>query len=144
MSLQAHTIMSNTKRKSAQNYEHRWGWLVLFTSSATLVCCALPIFLVTLGLGAVSASLFSALPVLVSLAQYKTIIFLVSALLLMVSGWSLFRHNRHCPIDPELAEQCQKAHNVNKLIWLSSVGIWIVGFGAAYLILPISLMLENG
>jgi len=48
----------------------RWGWLVLFTSSATLICCALPILLVTLGLGAVSASLFSTLPFLVVLAWH--------------------------------------------------------------------------
>lgn len=136
------TIMNITK--NTQGNQRRWGWLALFTSSATLVCCALPILLVTLGLGAVSASLFSTLPFLVSLAQHKTIIFLASALLLVVSGWSLFRHNRHCPIDPDLAEQCRKAHSINKLIWLSSVAIWVVGFSAAYLILPISLMLENG
>jgi len=49
----------------------RWAWLVLFAFSTTLVCCALPILLVSLGLGAVSASLFANLPFLVTLAQYK-------------------------------------------------------------------------
>ena len=29
----------------------RWGWLVVFTTTSTLLCCALPIALVSLGLG---------------------------------------------------------------------------------------------
>ena len=48
-----------------------WGWLVLFATSTTLVCCALPIMLVTVGFGAVSAALFSNLPFLVTLAKFK-------------------------------------------------------------------------
>lgn len=48
------------------------GWLTLLTSGTTLVCCALPIALVTLGFGATVAALTSALPVLVTLSGYKT------------------------------------------------------------------------
>ncbi|MDQ7050407.1 MAG: hypothetical protein Q9M92_13100 [Enterobacterales bacterium] len=36
----------------------KWGVIILFTSSATLLCCALPILLVSLGMGAVVASLY--------------------------------------------------------------------------------------
>ena len=39
-----------------------WSWVLLFTTSATLICCALPIFLVTLGMGAAVATLASAAP----------------------------------------------------------------------------------
>jgi hypothetical protein len=69
----------------------RWGWLVLFTSSSTLICCALPIFLVTLGLGAVSATLFETLPFLVTLAKHKLWMFVGSAAMLALGGWALYR-----------------------------------------------------
>jgi len=119
----------------------RWGWLVLFASSTTLVCCALPILLVSVGLGAVSASLFANVPFLVTFAQYKTWMFGASGGLLAFSAWLLFRSGRACPADPELAELCEKAQRWNiKLFW-ASIGIWAVGLGTAYLALPVYLWL---
>lgn len=124
--------------------EHRWGWLVLFTSSSTLICCALPILLVSLGLGAVSASLFASFPFLVTLAQYKTWMFAGSGAVLVLAAWLLYRPGRICPADPDLALQCDIAHRWNtRLFWLASV-IWIVGFAAAYLALPVYSWLEDG
>ncbi len=117
----------------------KWAWLVLFTSATTLVCCALPILLVTLGLGAVSASLFANLPILVTLAQYKAWMFAGSGAVLMLTAWLLFRPGRACPADPDLAKQCDRAHRWNtRFFWASGV-IWLVGFAAAYLALPIYL-----
>jgi len=84
--------------------QKKWGWFVLFTSSSTLLCCALPILLVTLGLGAVSATLFETLPILVTIAQNKLWMFVGSAVLLAFSGVALYRPGRHCPTDPVLAE----------------------------------------
>jgi hypothetical protein len=122
----------------------RWSWLVLFASSTTLVCCALPILLVSIGLGAVSASLFASLPFLVTMAQYKAWMFAGSGGVLVLAAWLLFRPGRACPADPVLAEQCDKAHRWNKRFYWVSVGIWVAGFGAAYLALPIYLWLEGG
>ena len=122
----------------------RWSWLVLFASSTTLVCCALPILLVSVGLGAVSASLFANLPFLVTLAQYKAWMFAGSGGVLLLAAWLLFRPGRACPADPVLAEQCEKAQRWNKRFYWVSVGIWVAGFGAAYLALPIYLWLEGG
>lgn len=130
-------------KPTTTNNQRPLGWLVLFTSSATLICCALPIALVTLGLGAVSASFFSTLPWLVTLTKYKLFVFLISAGLLGIGGWSLFRANRVCPIDPDLARHCNQAHRFNKRIWVFSIVIWLVGFSTAYLALPIMLMIEN-
>ncbi len=121
-----------------------WTWIVLFTSSTTLVCCALPILLVTLGLGAVSASLFANLPLLVTLAQYKAWMFTGSVAVLLVTAWLLFRPGRACPTDPELAEQCDNAHRWNIRFLGASVVIWVVGFAAAYLALPIYLWFSDG
>ena len=122
----------------------RWSWLVLFASSTTLVCCALPILLVSLGLGAVSASLFASLPFLVTLAQYKAWMFAGSGAVLLLAAWLLFRPGRACPADPDLAEQCEKAHRWNTRLYWVSVGIWVIGLGAAYLALPVYLWLEGG
>ena len=117
----------------------KWTWLVLFTSSTTLVCCALPILLVSLGLGAVSASLFANLPFLVTLAQHKGWMFTGSGGVLILAGWLLFRSGRACPTDPELAKLCERAYRWNSRFFWVSVAIWALGFGAAYLALPIYL-----
>ena len=122
----------------------RWAWLVLFASSTTLVCCALPIFLVSLGLGAASASLFANLPFLVTLAQYKEWMFAASGGVLALSAWLLFHSGNACPADPELAEQCEKVQRWNIKIYWVSVGFWVAGFGTAYLALPIYSWLEGG
>ena len=51
------------------------GWLTLFVASGTLICCALPIILVTLGLGATVAALSSNAPFLVILTLHKVWVF---------------------------------------------------------------------
>ena len=43
----------------------------LFTSFGTLICCALPALLVTIGSGAVLAGLISNVPQLLILSKYK-------------------------------------------------------------------------
>ena len=83
--------MTNAKT-NAIDQGHR-GWLVLFTSSTTLICGALPIVLVSLGLGAVSASWFSNLPFLVIVAQYKTLLFILSGGVLAIAAYLVFKPN---------------------------------------------------
>ncbi len=122
----------------------KWSWLVLFASSTTLVCCALPILLVSLGLGAVSASLFASLPILVTLAHYKAWMFAGSGGVLALAAWLLFRSGRVCPADPDLAAQCENVQSWNKRLYWVSAGIWLLGFGAAYLALPIYLWFDGG
>lgn len=129
--------MTEASDRAAAVEQSRWGWLVLFTSSSTLICCALPILLVTLGLGAVSATLFETLPFLVTLAKHKFWMFIGSAAMLALGGWALYRPGRYCPTDPVLAQKCEAAHRWNKRIWWASIVIWAVGFFAAYLSLPL-------
>lgn len=112
-------------------------WLSLFASTGTLICCALPIILVTLGLGATVAALTSAFPFLITLSQYKIWVFTFSGAMLGVSGWLLYRPGRSCPADPELGALCEKANVWNRRIYWSSVTIWVIGFFAAYLALPL-------
>ncbi len=62
------------------------SWLTLFASGGTLICCALPIILVTLGLGATVAAFTSSFPLLVTIAQHKAWVFTGSGALLLLSG----------------------------------------------------------
>jgi hypothetical protein len=119
-------------------------WLSLFVSAGTLVCCALPIVLVTLGFGAAVAVTTSAFPFLITLSQHKAWVFVFSGFILGVSGWPLYRPGRHCPSDPELKELCDRALVLNRRIYWASVVVWSVGFFAAYLALPLRIWLENG
>ena len=119
------------------NQQIALSWITLLASTGTLLCCALPILLVSLGFGAVVATLTSSLPVLVTLAEYEPWMFSVSVLLLGATAWVLWIRPQHCPSDPELAVRCAQARVWNKRVfWMASV-VWGVGFTAAYLLLPI-------
>lgn len=118
-------------------------WLALFTTTGTLVCCALPITLVSLGLGATLASLLTAAPFLVTLSQQKLWVFSISGALLGVSGWLMYRPGRACPVDPELGRMCSRTQRWNRRIFWVSVALWCLGFSAAYLALPIYQWFEG-
>ncbi len=118
-------------------------WLTLFASTGTLVCCALPATLVTLGLGATVATLTSSFPFLITLSQHKVWVFGLSGALLLVSGWLLYRAGRSCPVDPELGALCEKSRIWNTRIYWISVVIWSIGFSVAYLALPLRIWLES-
>ncbi len=115
--------------------------LTLLTTTGTLLCCALPIIFVSLGFGATIAAATSSLPFLITLSQHKLWIFLFSAFMLVLSGWLLYRTGRHCPTDPEQAAICTAAYRWNKRIYWVSAGIWLLGFIAAYVLLPLQIWL---
>ncbi len=112
--------------------------LTLFTSSGTMICCALPITLVSLGLGSAVVGLTGAFPWLITLSQHKGWVFAVSAILLIAGGWMIYRPGRSCPADPELQRLCARADFRNRRLYWISFSIWLIGFFAAYLLLPIS------
>ena len=87
--------MLNLKLKGFnKNSEQRTGlglsWLALFASTGTLICCAFPILLVSLGFGATVAAITSSIPVLITLSQYKVWIFIISGVLLAGSAWLIW------------------------------------------------------
>jgi len=118
------------------------SWLTLFASGGTLICCALPIILVTLGLGATVAAFTSSFPVVVTIAQHKVWVFTGSGALLLLSGWLMYRPGRACPADPELRRLCDQTQVWNRRIYWSSAALWGIGFFAAYLALPLRIFLD--
>ncbi len=130
------------KNKLADS-ETRLTWLALFTTMGTIVCCALPITLVALGMGATMASLVSNVPFLVTLSQHKILVFTISGFLLAASGWLLYRSGRTCPTDPKLAELCIRTEKWNRRIFWFSITLWGVGFFAAFLALPLQIWFDG-
>ncbi len=112
--------------------------LALFTSTGTLVCCALPIALVSIaGLGAVVASMTSSFPILITLSQHKGWVFGLSGMMLAAAGWFVWRPGRACPTDPALARWCATFQTWNQRIIVVSAVFWSTGFFAAFLALPL-------
>lgn len=116
--------------------------LALFASIGTLICCALPLLLVTLGFGATVAALTSSVPWLISLSEHKEWIFMGSGVLLLLAAWLLHRPAQPCPSDPELQRLCNRTRAWNGRIFWASAVTWGIGFLAAYLLLPLQLWLD--
>ncbi|MGQ5701159.1 hypothetical protein ACUJ46_03790 [Sandaracinobacteroides sp. A072] len=108
--------------------------LSLFASLSTLLCCALPALLVTLGLGAVLAGLVSAAPWLVELSRHKVWLFTGSGLLLLGAFLVQRRAARlPCPADPARAAACQRLRALSAVTMGLSAAIWVIGFFFAFL-----------
>lgn len=117
-------------------------FVTLLGSTGTLVCCALPILLVTLGLGSAVVGLTGAFPWLITLSQHKAWVFAASGGMLALSGWLIYRSGRQCPADPALAALCARADRWNRRVLILAGGIWVLGFSAAYLLLPLTRLFE--
>lgn len=113
------------------------GGAALLLAGGTLLCCALPILLVSLGLGATVAALTSSLPWLVALSQYKAGMFIGAAVVLVVTAMLVWRPGRACPSDPELARVCARADRWNRRMLWAAAAIWMAGFFMAYAWLPV-------
>ena len=119
------------------------GWVSLFASTSTWICCALPILLVTVGAGATLAGITKQFPLLTVLGAHKNWMFAISGVLLTAAAGLTWRSGQHCPADPVLAQQCQRTQRWNKrILWVSLI-VWSIGFIAAYLALPMRMYLDQ-
>ena len=114
----------------------RWGTaLTAFSPVAvatTLVCCALPITLVSLGLGSTMAVLISVAPWLVTISRYKIWFFLGTGLVLALTYWMLYRSARlRCVPDAQCAPANPLGRWARRVFW-ASVALYLVGVGTAY------------
>jgi len=108
--------------------------LSLFASTSTLLCCALPALLVTVGLGASLAGLVTAAPWLVALTAYKAWLFAGSGLMLVAAGLMHRRAARlPCPADKAKAAACMRLRAFSGWMLGISAAVWAVGFFFAFL-----------
>lgn len=111
----------------------RLSTLSLFTSFSTLICCALPALLVTLGAGATLSTLISHVPQLVWVSEHKPEVFGLAGTMLLVAGYFQWRgRNAPCPADPQLAAVCRQARRNAKWVYWISVAIYAVGAWFAF------------
>lgn len=110
------------------------SYFTLFSSTSTLLCCALPALLVTIGAGGVMASIYSNVPGYTIFAENKNPLFIIVAALLVINGLILwFNRNAPCPLDAKKAEICMKSRKISRTIYYLSLGIYCVGFFFSYL-----------
>lgn len=102
--------------------------LSLFTSSGTLICCALPATLVGLGAGAAMSSLVSNVPQLVWFSEHKLGVFLFAGLMLIISGVMQWQaRTLPCPADPQLAETCLSTRKTSFRVYIFALVIFAIG-----------------
>ena len=109
------------------------NYLTLFSSTGTLLCCALPALLVSLGLGAVMAGLATHVPGIIWVSEKKIVVFIFAGFMLLMNGilmWS--NRNAPCPLDPKLRESCIRGRKLSRTIYFVSVFIFGVGFFFAF------------
>lgn len=104
------------------------AFLTLFSSLSTLVCCALPALLVTLGLGASLASFLGNYPQLIWLSEHKTFVFSFAGTMLAFTGFIRWRwKDLSCPTDPGLAKACVRTRRMSTAVFYGSLMIYAVG-----------------
>ena len=107
--------------------------LSLFTSIGTLLCCALPALLVTLGMGAALAGFISVAPWITVISEYKIFIFVGAGILLILSSYFLWiNRNAPCPTDAKQAKACALLRKFSLYTIIISIVIYIVGFFFAF------------
>ena len=122
--------------ESATEMPGRWlAFLSLFTSTGTLICCALPALLVALGAGAALSTLISAVPGLVWISEYKEAVFVFAGIMLTVSGWLQWRSRfAPCPVDAAQRNACLRTRRSSALVYGASVVVFMVGGFFAFML----------
>lgn len=114
------------------------SYIGLFTSMSTLLCCALPALLVSLGMGASMITLTNAIPQITWVGENKVYVFSFAFFMLSASSIFTFKNRNtpdhsSCPIDPKLRDACLRGRKYSKIVLILG---WIslsVGFFFAFL-----------
>lgn len=108
--------------------------VTLFSSVGTLLCCALPALLVSVGAGAAVIGLVSTFPQLIWLSEHKIGLFVFAGVMLAASATGRYAaRNAPCPIDPQQAKACIRLRRTSAWIFYFSLGIYGIGFFFAFI-----------
>ena len=107
--------------------------IALLGSVGTLLCCALPALFVSIGAGAVMASLVTNVPQLVWLSEHKIPLFIFAALMLVISGATTWINRRTpCPLEPRQAKSCMRVRRFAASVFFTSLALYAIGFYFAF------------
>ena len=97
------------------------NFFALLSSSSTLLCCALPAILVSMGAGAVFANIISVFPALTVISRFKVEITVMTFIILVAVG---VLHSKTakmpCPVDPSLGRACLKSRKRSRIVYYLS------------------------
>ena len=101
------------------------NFFALLSSSSTLLCCALPAILVSMGAGAVFASVISVFPALTAVSRFKVEITVVTFIILVAVGiLHLKTAKMPCPADPGLGRACLKTRKRSRIVYYLSCSVF--------------------
>ena len=127
--------MALTKDKDLIRSNKLVNYLSLFTSSGTIICCALPALLVSMGVGAALSSFIAVFPQLAILSIYKIPIFIGAFIMLIIAGMLQYQsRGLPCPSDKKQVYACMQTRKASMIIYFTSVGIFIIGLLFAFII----------
>ncbi|MDR8391493.1 hypothetical protein NC796_10105 [Aliifodinibius sp. S!AR15-10] len=128
----------NTDDQNIQTWQQKISsFLALFTSTGTLICCALPAAVAAIAGGAAVTSMISTFPWMVTLSGYKVWIFLGSGIMLLISGILVYRPKGKVACSITGGQGCEVAGRFTKVMFWSSVIIYSTGAFFAYALVPI-------
>ena len=115
-------------------HKHIFHTLTLFGSFSTLLCCALPALLVSIGAGAAMIGLVGAVPQLVFVSEHKIALFTFAGTMLTLSGISRYAtRNAPCPAEPNKAKACARTRRISGWVFYISLSCYAVGFFFAFI-----------
>ena len=90
--------------------------------------------LVSLGAGAVMASLVTSVPQLVWLSDHKIPLFMFAGIMLVISGVTTYvNRSAPCPTDPVLAKSCRRVRRFAAGFFFTSLALYAIGFYFAFI-----------
>lgn len=111
----------------------------LFGSMSTLLCCALPVTLVSIGMGATFASLTATFPQVIWLTERKEALFILTGIMLALSYYFMKKSEAiPCPTDLKQRDVCQTTKPKTTFLFWLSLCLYGVGLSFSYVI-PIFL-----
>jgi len=131
--------MDSTQANKTKNQSWKQkasSFFALFTSTGTLICCALPAAVAAFAGGAAVTSMISTFPWMVTLSTYKGWIFLGSGIMLLISGILVYRPKGKVACSITGGEGCDVAGRFTKVMFWSSVIIYGTGAFFAYALVP--------
>ena len=119
------------------------NFLSVFTSTGTLLCCALPAALAAVAGGAAVGTLITTFPWLITVSHYKGWIFIVAGSLIVFSGFLTLRPQGKLACSLTGGKGCEVAGRYTRSMFWSAVGIYGIGVFFSYAIVPILRLLET-
>lgn len=113
------------------------SFLSLFTSTGTLLCCALPATLAALAGGAAVGTLVTNFPWLIPISRYKAWLFLFSGGFILLNGILTFKPQGKFACTITGGKGCEVAGKFSRGMFWAAMSVYLIGFFFAYLLTPI-------